>query len=387
MGVVNTTAQSSNPVAGVACVQGIQWFWPDRSLVLCSTLLRGCDASLQVKQTAKESITSAVLLLHLFLARPDQAFATAAPFARSFQERGTHMAAPNMLRHVTQQALGGWPCAAQQSQLAAQQLPQACDHLLQSIRQLHGAADTEQPSLQLGQALPAYPTHVPLHPVQKGAVALLSALGALVKPARGDLVAVVGETFGDAAVRNMAARMRASPTGRQILAERPRVTDAAVGHCWDLPANTFGGAYARFMGQRGFYADDRPAGSEEDLAYVITRAREVHDFWHVLFDCHTNVFGELALKALEFVQTGLPMAGMAVAGAQFKLSAEDRRLLWTTYMPWAAQAGLRSADLMCLYYEQHLQEDLQELRARWRITPAPQLPERLLLRQSSKQLW
>jgi ubiquinone biosynthesis protein Coq4 len=28
----------------------------------------------------------------------------------------------------------------------------------------------------------------------------------------------------------------------------------------------------------------------------------VHDFWHVLFDCHTNVFGELALKALEFVQ-------------------------------------------------------------------------------------
>lgn len=41
---------------------------------------------------------------------------------------------------------------------------------------------------------------------------------------------------------------------------------------------------------------------EEDLAYVITRAREVHDFWHVLFDCHTNVFGELALKALEFVQ-------------------------------------------------------------------------------------
>eukprot|EP00878_Enallax_costatus_P029202 GHUV01031645.1.p1 GENE.GHUV01031645.1~~GHUV01031645.1.p1 ORF type:complete len:173 (+),score=14.24 GHUV01031645.1:765-1283(+) len=44
------------------------------------------------------------------------------------------------------------------------------------------------------------------------------------RPARGDLVAVVGETFGDAAIRNMAARMRASPTGTQILADRPRVT-------------------------------------------------------------------------------------------------------------------------------------------------------------------
>ncbi len=41
---------------------------------------------------------------------------------------------------------------------------------------------------------------------------------------------------------------------------------------------------------------------DEELAYVIRRMREVHDFWHVLFGCHTNVFGELALKALEFAQ-------------------------------------------------------------------------------------
>jgi hypothetical protein len=34
--------------------------------------------------------------------------------------------------------------------------------------------------------------------------------------------------------------------------------DAAVGHCWELPPHTFGGSYAAFMGQRGFYADDRP---------------------------------------------------------------------------------------------------------------------------------
>ena len=34
--------------------------------------------------------------------------------------------------------------------------------------------------------------------------------------------------------------------------------DAAVAHCWDLPPHTFGGAYAQFMGVRGFKADDRP---------------------------------------------------------------------------------------------------------------------------------
>lgn len=38
----------------------------------------------------------------------------------------------------------------------------------------------------------------------------------------------------------------------------PCVQDAAVAHCWDLPPHTFGGAYAQFMGARGFRADDRP---------------------------------------------------------------------------------------------------------------------------------
>lgn len=44
---------------------------------------------------------------------------------------------------------------------------------------------------------------------------------------------------------------------------------------------------------------------DPELAYVVTRARQVHDFWHVLFGCHTNVFGEVALKAVEFVQVGV----------------------------------------------------------------------------------
>lgn len=48
---------------------------------------------------------------------------------------------------------------------------------------------------------------------------------------------------------------------------------------------------------------------EEEQAYIITRLREVHDFWHVLFGCHTNVFGELSLKGLEFVQVRACVSG------------------------------------------------------------------------------
>jgi hypothetical protein len=129
------------------------------------------------------------------------------------------------------------------------------------------------------------------------------------RPARADLVATVGETFGDAAIRRMRDRMRGDPDGRRILAERPHITvrraarwaehrsarhslcphaanacsdktkprlilgqrtelgtrlgllllqGDTVAPCWDMPPGTFGGEYARFMGSRGFQADDRP---------------------------------------------------------------------------------------------------------------------------------
>lgn len=187
-------------------------------------------------------------------------------------------------------------------------------------------------------------------------------------------MAAAGETTGNAALRAMRDRMLTSESGRQILLEKPRVTNGSVAHAWDLSEGTFGASYAQFMGSRSFQADDRPAVrfvDDPELAYVAARAREVHDFWHVLFACHTNVFGETALKAVEFVQTGLPMTGLAVAGGMAKLSPKNRTIMLREYLPWAIRAGARSADLMCIYYEKHFEENLEELRRRWRITTAP----------------
>ena len=93
-----------------------------------------------------------------------------------------------------------------------------------------------------------------------------------------------------------------------------------------MPPGTFGHAYAQFMGSRNFQADDRPAVrflEDPELAFVAARAREVHDFWHVLFGCHTNVFGELALKAGEFVQVSCPPRQMQLhLGAVLLLAME-----------------------------------------------------------------
>lgn len=73
---------------------------------------------------------------------------------------------------------------------------------------------------------------------------------------------------------------------QQILKDRPRVISSEVQHAWDMPADTFGGAYAKFMGSRNFSPDDRPQVrflETEELAYVAQRAREVHIQISVLY--------------------------------------------------------------------------------------------------------
>lgn len=231
---------------------------------------------------------------------------------------------------------------------------------------------------------PHYPTHVPLNPFQKASVAILASVGAVLSPQRADLVAAAGETLlGERALRAAAARLRRAaasgdPDAALLLAERPRVTDATLERCRNLPPDTLGGAYARFMGDRGFAASERPpvrfVDAGADAAYVAARQREVHDLWHVLFGLPTTVLGELALKALELVQTGLPSAGMAVAAAQLRLERQDRAALWGELVPWAARAGGRCADLVAIYYERHFDEPLEDVRRRWRIEVAPRGP-------------
>lgn len=104
---------------------------------------------------------------------------------------------------------------------------------------------------------------------------------------------------------------------------------------------------------------------DEDLAYVMTRYREVHDFWHVLSGLHTDVLQEIALKMLELLQTGLPVAALSSVFGPLKLSLPQHRLLWTVYVPWVIQTHRRAPFLMNIYYEHHLERPLLEVRQEW----------------------
>lgn len=55
---------------------------------------------------------------------------------------------------------------------------------------------------------------------------------------------------------------------------------------------------------------------DPELAYVMTRYREVHDLVHAVFGMPTNMLGEVAIKWIEAINIGLPMCyGGAVFGA------------------------------------------------------------------------
>ena len=89
---------------------------------------------------------------------------------------------------------------------------------------------------------------------------------------------------------------------------------------------------------------------------------------------------------------GLPMAVLSVAGGHLRLPRQQRTLLAQTYLPWALRAGSQCEPLMAIHYEAHFQarsplapcgsprvlvkmlcpqEDLKELRRRWKIAAAP----------------
>ena len=157
---------------------------------------------------------------------------------------------------------------------------------------------------------PKYPFHTPTTPFQKAFLAVGSALAAFGNPDRADMVAILGETTGGISLKMLQRKMKGDSTGRKILEEQPLIRDLKLDTLQSLPENSFGKMYYNFMKERNFKVEERPKVrflDEAELAYIMTRYREVHDFWHILFGMETTVVGEIGLKWVELLQTGLPM--------------------------------------------------------------------------------
>lgn len=216
-------------------------------------------------------------------------------------------------------------------------------------------------------------------PLKRLVVAATSAVTALANPERADAVAALGEVTGTISLQQMYDRMMQDATGQTILRDKPKVDGASI-NLDELVetsgSGSFGEAYAKFMMQHGFDPEARSAVryiSDPELMYVMLRYRQSHDFWHVLCDLPPTVLGELALKWVELVQTGLPVAALSATFGPLQLSADERYVLRAVYLPWALKVGQRAPFLMNVYYEELFQENLVDLRKRLMIEPAPKV--------------
>ncbi|KAJ5886456.1 uncharacterized protein N7473_009130 [Penicillium subrubescens] len=252
-------------------------------------------------------------------------------------------------------------------------------------------ASSLRPFSILNRPQPNYPGHVPLTTIERGALAVGSAIGSLINPRRADLIAALGEaTATPYFIYRLRDAMLSDPTGRRILRDRPRITSETLqmSYLRGLPENSVGRTYATWLDREGVSPDTRDNVQyidDEECAYVMQRYRECHDFYHAVTGLPIFVEGELALKALEFLNTLLPMTGLSLFAFIRMKPAEKERFL-SLHLPWAVRSGLGSKELINVYWEEVLEKDVDELRAELNIERPPDLREiRKMIRQQEKR--
>ncbi|KAI5303108.1 hypothetical protein KEM56_007901, partial [Ascosphaera pollenicola] len=225
---------------------------------------------------------------------------------------------------------------------------------------------------------PNYPGHVPLTKLERLGLAVGSAVGAFFNPRRADLIAACGEaTATPYFIYRLRDAMLKDPTGRRILRDRPRITSTSldIPYLRSLPPNSVGAIYAAWLDREHVSPDTRAPVryiDDEECAYVMQRYRECHDFYHALMGMPTIREGEVALKAFEFMNTLLPMTGLSVFAAA-TLKPKEKERFWKLHLPWAVRAGLRSGELINVYWEEILEMDVGELRRQLNIEVPPDL--------------
>ncbi|KIW07808.1 ubiquinone biosynthesis protein coq4, mitochondrial, variant [Verruconis gallopava] len=230
----------------------------------------------------------------------------------------------------------------------------------------------------LNRPPPNYDGHVPLTRVERASLAVGSALWCFFDPTRADMVAACGEaTAQPYFINRLRDAMLSSPTGRRILRDRPRMTSKSLNldYLRGLPEHTVGRNYVTWLDREGVTPDTRSSVryiDDEECAYVMQRYRECHDFYHAVTGLPIFREGEVALKAFEFANTLLPMTGLSI-GSVFTLKKAERKRFFSIYGPWAIRNGVNAEEMINVYWEEELENDVAELRSRLGIEQPPDL--------------
>jgi len=202
------------------------------------------------------------------------------------------------------------------------------------------------------------------------------------------MVAAFGETTAGPSLPLLRDRMLESAEGRRILKERPRVNSSTVDmdKLALLPEGTFGHAYVTWLERCGVTPDTREPVhyiDDPELAYVMQRYRECHDFYHCLCSLPVSVEYELALKFFEFANFGLPSTALS-ATAAIRLSPQKRARLFAEYVPWALKCGSSARSLITVYWEERWGQNVEEMKRELGVWDPPEATWRRPLNEAKE---
>lgn len=238
----------------------------------------------------------------------------------------------------------------------------------------------------LQRSEPLYPGHVPLFGYERALMFAGSAIGALLHPEDNRHIVALGEsTAREGFLRGLRDKMLASPVGRRILREKPYITSESL-HMDALrkyPTNSFGRVYCDWMVANGVSADTRVDVryiDDVELAFVFQRYRQSHDFVHALANLPVWREGEIAVKAFEYLNMGVPFAGMGALFSPWTVKKKaERERLFNIYYPWALECSAnmerKGVCLMNVMWEDVLVRDVDELRQELGICVPPNMRE------------
>lgn len=217
-----------------------------------------------------------------------------------------------------------------------------------------------------------YEGHRPISAFQKGLLVIGSAVAGVTNPLRSDMVAALGETlFPECALRKIQLAMLNDETGKMILKEKPIIDPSVldINKLISYPENSLGFAYASFMKENEITSDTRDPVhyiDDAELAYIMKRYRQIHDFVHLFLSMSVTVSHEVIVKWFEWAHFGLPMNMVSALFGPCATSIEERKEI-QKYIPWAIYNGMNSSLILNVYYEKELRSDFKLLKKKLNI--------------------
>jgi len=202
-------------------------------------------------------------------------------------------------------------------------------------------------------------------------------VASLVNPYRHDMIAVLGETTSGRQLPKMRqALLKGDEEGRRILIERPRITSTSIDieKLRSLEEGTFGRAYVDWLDKCGVSPDTRDPVryiDDPELAYIMQRYRECHDFYHVVTGFPVSVSGELVVKWFELANMGLPVALLSSVFGPLRVKSDRRRRLSSTYLSWALRCGSQAKPLIGVRWEERWEMKMDDLKRELNISEPP----------------